>query len=170
MLYDWTRSRDNSVGTATGYGIDGWGSIPGKGKIFLYSSASISTLGLTQPPTQWVSGFFSSGVKRQGRAANRPYPSRAEIKIDRDIPSLSLTSSWRGVELIKHMDNFTFYNANCSKILQLPKGFRWTIVLVFELRIVFMNWIVHTENNFSLGLHFPLESEWDSALYLLVMC
>jgi hypothetical protein len=27
-LYDWKRSPDNSVGTATGYGLEGWGSIP----------------------------------------------------------------------------------------------------------------------------------------------
>jgi hypothetical protein len=27
-------SRDNSVGTATGYGLEGWGSIPGRGNTF----------------------------------------------------------------------------------------------------------------------------------------
>jgi hypothetical protein len=29
-------SRESSVNIATGYGLNGWGSIPGKGKSFLY--------------------------------------------------------------------------------------------------------------------------------------
>jgi hypothetical protein len=36
MLYLTTRSRDSSVGITTGYGIDGRGSNPGKGKIFFF--------------------------------------------------------------------------------------------------------------------------------------
>jgi hypothetical protein len=30
-------SRDSSVGIATSYGMDGWGSIPDRGKIFLHN-------------------------------------------------------------------------------------------------------------------------------------
>jgi hypothetical protein len=45
---------DSSVGIATGYRQDGRGSIRGRGKIFLFSTASRPALGPTQPPIQWV--------------------------------------------------------------------------------------------------------------------
>jgi hypothetical protein len=54
-------SRDSSVGIATGYGLDVWGSIPGKGKIFVFSTASKLALWSSQPPIQWVPGSFSWG-------------------------------------------------------------------------------------------------------------
>jgi hypothetical protein len=37
-----------------GYGLDGWGLNPGKGKSFLHGVQTSS--GPTQPPIQWVSG------------------------------------------------------------------------------------------------------------------
>jgi hypothetical protein len=51
----------SSVGIATGYGLDGRVSIPGRGKIFLFSIASRPALGPTQPPIQWVPVRFSRG-------------------------------------------------------------------------------------------------------------
>jgi hypothetical protein len=44
----------NSVRIATGYGLNGGGSIPGRDTIFLFSTASKPALGFTQPPIQWV--------------------------------------------------------------------------------------------------------------------
>jgi hypothetical protein len=55
-----------TVGIATGYGLDGRGSIPSRGKIFLFSTASRPALGPIQPPIQWVQGTLSAGVKRPG--------------------------------------------------------------------------------------------------------
>jgi hypothetical protein len=46
------RSRDSSVGIATGYGLDCRVSIPGRGKIFVFSTASRQALGSIQPPIQ----------------------------------------------------------------------------------------------------------------------
>jgi hypothetical protein len=41
------RIRDSSIGIVTSYGLDGQGSFPGKGKIFLFSIASKLAWGLT---------------------------------------------------------------------------------------------------------------------------
>jgi hypothetical protein len=76
-------SRDNSVGIATGYGLDDRGSRVrfrrGLG-IFLFTTVSRTALGPTTPPTEWVLGALSLGVKRQGcEADHSPQPS-AEVK------------------------------------------------------------------------------------------
>jgi hypothetical protein len=50
-------------------------SSPGRGKNFLYSTASGPALGPTQPSIQWV-----PGVKRPGREADHSPPTNAEVK------------------------------------------------------------------------------------------
>jgi hypothetical protein len=89
------------------------GSNPGKGKIFLSSTASRLALGPTQPqpPIQWVPGILPPWVKRQGREGDRSSPSSAKVKNGGVIPPLPHMSSWHNVELIKHRDNFTFYQS-----------------------------------------------------------
>jgi hypothetical protein len=71
------RSRDSSVGIATGYGLDdrGESSSPGRVKNFHFSISSRLALGSTQPPIKWV-----PGVKRQEREADHSPPTSAEIK------------------------------------------------------------------------------------------
>jgi hypothetical protein len=59
-------SRDSSVGTATGYGLDDWGSIPGRGKIVLFSTEYRPALGPTQPPIHWIPGVLSLRVSGKG--------------------------------------------------------------------------------------------------------
>jgi hypothetical protein len=49
----------------TGYGLDGRGLITGKGKMFLFSTASRPVLRPTQLPIQWV-----PGIKRPKREAD----------------------------------------------------------------------------------------------------
>jgi streptolysin S family bacteriocin protoxin len=56
-------SWDSSVGIATGYGLDGLGSILGKAKIFIFSTASGPAQRPTQPLVQWVPGTHSLAVK-----------------------------------------------------------------------------------------------------------
>jgi hypothetical protein len=46
-----------------GYGLDSRGSIPGMGKIFLFSTASRLALGLTRPPIEWIPGVIFLGIK-----------------------------------------------------------------------------------------------------------
>jgi hypothetical protein len=67
------RSRDSSVGIATGYG-------PGRVKNFLFSKSSRPAVGSTQSPNQLVPGALSSGVKRPGREVDHSPQTRAEVK------------------------------------------------------------------------------------------
>jgi hypothetical protein len=57
------KSRDSSVGTATGYRLDSSDSITGRGKIFLFSVAPKPALGSAKTPTQWVPGAVTVKVK-----------------------------------------------------------------------------------------------------------
>jgi hypothetical protein len=47
---------------------------------FLFTTASRTALGPTQPPIQWVPGALSLGVKRLGREADHSPRSSAEVK------------------------------------------------------------------------------------------
>jgi hypothetical protein len=61
------------------WGVRGFSSRRGLG-IFLFTTASRTALGSTQPPIQWVPGALSLGVKRSGREADNSPPSSAEVK------------------------------------------------------------------------------------------
>jgi hypothetical protein len=88
-------SRDNSGGIATGYGLDGRGSVPGRGKI-CFSIPKHSDR-LWGPPSVLFNGYrgLFPGVKRLGR--NAAPLSSAEIKKGGAIPLLPHISPWRGV-------------------------------------------------------------------------
>jgi hypothetical protein len=84
MFKNWVpTSRDSAVGTATGYGLDGWGvgvRVPvGAG---LLSSPHRPELyfGPTQPPIQRLPGALSPGIKRPGSEADHSPPTTAEVK------------------------------------------------------------------------------------------
>jgi hypothetical protein len=65
--------------------------------IFLFTTASRTALGPTQPPIQWVPGALSLGVKRPGREADHSPPSSTEVKECLELYLLSVnTPSWRG--------------------------------------------------------------------------
>jgi hypothetical protein len=89
-------SRDSSVGTAMGHGMDARGSIPGRGKnVFSPPHCPdwlLDPLSLLSNRT----GALSPEVKRYGREANHSPPSKAEVKNSEAPPPLPLTSSWRG--------------------------------------------------------------------------
>jgi hypothetical protein len=48
--------------------------------IFLFTTASRTALGPTQPPIQWVQGSLSLGVKQPVCEADHSPPSSAEVK------------------------------------------------------------------------------------------
>jgi hypothetical protein len=76
--------------------MEGWSSILGSGKRFFFAPQ--------RPDRLWVPfsfiangypGAISKGVKRLGREADDSPPSSSEVKNDRAIPPLHLTSSRR---------------------------------------------------------------------------
>jgi hypothetical protein len=68
-------------GIALGYGLDGRGFEARQGlRIFLFTTASRTGLGPTQPPIQWVPGALSLGVKWPEPEADHLPPSNAEVK------------------------------------------------------------------------------------------
>jgi hypothetical protein len=75
------KSRDSSVGIATRLraGRSGFDSRRGV-RIFLFTTASITALGPTQPPIRCVPGALSLRVRRPGREADHSHPSSAEVK------------------------------------------------------------------------------------------
>jgi hypothetical protein len=90
-----SRSRDGSVGTATGYELNGRGSIPGLGKIFLFSTGFRPAIGPTQTHSQWVREAISLGIKWPGREADHLPPSSAAVNNGGAIPPLPPMSLWR---------------------------------------------------------------------------
>jgi hypothetical protein len=71
------------VNNSQNYGLDVRGSrvrFPAGAGNFLFTTASRTALGPTQPPIQWIPGFLSLGVKRPVREADHSPPSSAEVK------------------------------------------------------------------------------------------
>jgi hypothetical protein len=79
------QGRDISVGIATGYGLDGPGSIPVRVKILLSSTESTPAV----EPIKWVAEALFLGGNAAGREAGHSPPTSAEIKSGRVIPPLS---------------------------------------------------------------------------------
>jgi hypothetical protein len=76
---------------------------------FLFTTASRTALGLTQPPFQWVLGVLSLRVKRPGREADHSPPSSAEVKECVELYLYSPNApSWCGAQLKKHKEKFIF--------------------------------------------------------------
>jgi hypothetical protein len=76
---DWERGYLSGI--ALGYGLDNrvLHSRQRLG-IFLFTTASRTALGPTQPPTQWVLGALSLGVNLPGSKADHSPPSSAKVK------------------------------------------------------------------------------------------
>jgi hypothetical protein len=76
-------------------------------EIFLFTTASRTTLGPIQPPIQWVAGALFLGLKRPGREADQLPPSSAEVNTAWSYTSTP-QQAFMAWCLVKHSDNFTF--------------------------------------------------------------
>jgi hypothetical protein len=85
-----SRSHDSSVDITTGYGLDGRGSIAGKGKTSLLHSVQTDSGAL---PAWYQMG---NGGTFPGSEADHSPPSRAEVKNGGAIPPLPHMYSRRG--------------------------------------------------------------------------
>jgi hypothetical protein len=75
------RSRDSSVGIATGYGLhNGEVGVRVPVGLRIFSTLSRPVLGPIHPPIQWVPRALSLGVSRPGRVADLSPPASAEVK------------------------------------------------------------------------------------------
>jgi hypothetical protein len=95
------------------------GTIPDRGKIFLFPTMSRLVLRPTQLPIQWVSGAISPRVKQQGQEADHSALSRAEVKNSGARPPLLHLSSWQSA-----LSTWTTlpYPGICMKRLGKPQG------------------------------------------------
>jgi hypothetical protein len=76
--------------------------------IFLFTTASGTASGTTQPPIEWVPRVLPLGVKRPGREADHP---PHLVPRSKNAWSYTSTPQYAFVAwcLVKHRDNFTFY-------------------------------------------------------------
>jgi hypothetical protein len=83
------KSRDISVGTAVSYGLGGSDTIPGRERLFSSPQRPDRLWDPPpQPPTPWVPGALSQGVKWQGHEADHSTPPIAEVNNCGAIPPL----------------------------------------------------------------------------------
>jgi hypothetical protein len=85
---------DSSVNIVIGYRLDGWGSVPGRGKRF-FCTSSVETGSGVHPSSSPVGGL-SPVVKQLGHEADYSPPSSVEVKNGDAILPLPRTSLWHG--------------------------------------------------------------------------
>jgi hypothetical protein len=86
--------------------------------IFLFTTASRTTLGPTQPPIQWVPGDLSlGGGGKAAEAWSRPLPSSADVKISTAILPLPNTPSRCGAQLKQAQGELYLYISICKNVL-----------------------------------------------------
>jgi hypothetical protein len=99
------RRWSSSVGIATGYELEGRGTIPYVGQSFsLLRSGQIGS-GAHAVSCPKGTGRSFPGVKRLDNEADHSATSRAEVKNGGAIPPLSQICSWPSAELINQRDN-----------------------------------------------------------------
>jgi hypothetical protein len=92
-------TRDGSVGTTAGYGLDGRGLISSRARDFLLSIMSKPSLGPIQPPVQRVPLAVSQWHREWVPETGHSPPSTAEVKNGGVLPPFSLLS--HGVVVVK---------------------------------------------------------------------
>jgi hypothetical protein len=136
--------------------------------IFLFTTASRTALGPTQPPIHWIPGVLSLGVKRPGHEANHWPPSSSEVKecVELYIYSHN-THSWRGAQLnlcprmIYGRERLQTINTDLVKILNLGhlwhrlylKEYKGNILWLWNM-VLYCDWLSNSDHcGMHSGLH-----------------
>jgi hypothetical protein len=90
------RSQGGSVGTGTGYGLDGRGLIPGREKRFFLLHSVQNGSGAQSASYPMDTGCSFPGGEPTGREADHSPPSSADVKNGGVITSLPHMSPWPG--------------------------------------------------------------------------
>jgi hypothetical protein len=151
-------SRDSSVGTATGYGLDGRGSIPGRNKkLSAFLNVQVSSESHPASYTKKTGGDISSEVKRLGHQADNSPPCNVEVKNDGAIPPLSIRL--HGVYLYLYMSE-TSYNILPMNVYFLSACyiyssviFLWQAWLYFVAFLALENFILRLEGKPTIRLN-----------------
>jgi hypothetical protein len=85
-----------TVGLATGYRLDGRGSVPGRGTDFSILHSAHTGSGSHPASYPMGTGALFLGIKRPGTEADHSPPSSAEVKKAGAIPPLPHTCLWHG--------------------------------------------------------------------------
>jgi hypothetical protein len=124
-------------------GILGFVSRQGLG-IFLFTTASKTALGSTQPSIQWIKGALSLGVKRPWRESDHSPPSSAEVKEWVELYLHSpITPSWRGAQFEKNAQGQLYLYLYITGNLMIYTGY---LVLLRVLTIMRLHWVGQLRN------------------------
>jgi hypothetical protein len=106
-------SRNNAVGIATGYGLDGRGFKVRVPAVATFLSSPRRTDRFWGPPSVLSNGYrgiFPGGYNDRGVEVTSHLQLVTRSRIHGSIHPLPHTSSWRSARLVKHRDNFTLYS------------------------------------------------------------
>jgi hypothetical protein len=97
--------------------------------IYEEDTASRPALGPTQPPTQWVQGAVSLGVKRLEREADHSPPSNAEVKNEWSYTSTLRHAYMAWCSVKNKGDNFTL-TINIISFLETILGMAYIYIYI----------------------------------------
>jgi hypothetical protein len=134
-------SRNSSVGTVTAL-LDGRPAvrIQVMERDFLSPETSQQILGPTQPPTQWMSGFFLR-VKRSWCEVNHSPPCSAEGQNEWSYTSTPHTPLWRGKgKIFIYFRWLYFQNFHLPSFNSIYKFFIYlSLIILTDFSFIFVN-------------------------------
>jgi hypothetical protein len=130
--------RNNSVGMATSYELDGKGIQYWWGLNFPQPSRPV--LWSIQPPVQWVLGLFSQGVKRKNVELNHFPPNSVEVKERVQLSLYSPSGPTRSVLGWNSLYNFKYYPAKSLTYLWERSFWRCRLLEIGSGSDVLLSW------------------------------
>jgi hypothetical protein len=104
--------------------------------MFLFTTASKTTLRPTQPPIRWVPGTLSLETKRLGPEADHSPPSRVIYCVELYLHSPN-TTSWRGAHLKAQWQFYLTFTLHVSNFISWKRSEVIDFELIVELHVCF---------------------------------